>query len=141
VSNLISYDGAQLAGVNKAGDVFVADEHMTTAPNWRHIDGNLKHVDVYGGILFGVNSKDEIWTGSSRGEPNWKKIPGNLQEISYDGTRLYGVRDDFIFVAAKDLTTNPNWTQLTTGSLTWIDGYNGKVVGVDKVHKVYIADV
>ena len=53
-------DGDTVCGVNSADNIYCKDS--LTGRDWTRLSGGLKHISVSGGVLYGVNSKDDIYS-------------------------------------------------------------------------------
>jgi hypothetical protein len=115
----ITTDGKQLCGVNHQEDIWCADENIDTHPNWRLVSGNkLKYIEFFNGRLIGVNTKNDIFIGNTKGEPKWHQIKGKLSQISFDGLNVCGINSINDVYCANDGFTRgtPNWFHVSTPS-------------------------
>ncbi|XP_072513105.1 fish-egg lectin-like [Salminus brasiliensis] len=88
------------------------------------VPGSLKQIDAGNGQVFGVNSKDEIFTLYSKG---WVQVPGSLKHVSVGPAGVWGVdSDNYIFRLQRgDWTVFPGLLkQVDAGGVTSPAGVN-----------------
>jgi uncharacterized membrane protein YgcG len=139
----VSFDGVNnvVMGVNSAGQIFYANQNITTNPNWTGINGNANYVAYSNGQVFALNESGIYYCSNYTNSTtsNWVQIPGALTQISFDGYNniLMGVNSaGQIFYANQNIYSNPNWTQLQ-GELTNLSYSNGQVYGVNSAGNIY----
>ncbi|DAZ99891.1 TPA: hypothetical protein N0F65_008634 [Lagenidium giganteum] len=109
----LSFDGLNLCGVNNANAVYCANDNLDGTPNWRKLDGSLKWVTVWGDNLWGVNSDNDVFYGSSVGDANWVQLQGKFAQIVSDGKQICAINaDGDAFCADEGITSSPNWRQI-----------------------------
>ncbi|RHY25507.1 hypothetical protein DYB32_008277 [Aphanomyces invadans] len=114
----LAVDGSVVCGVSRGSLVYCANRNtQTSTPNWTLLDGILTQIVVANGVLFGLDTRNKLWTGSSKtiesGSGSWAPIANSAKysRISYDGIRLCGVLTpgNKIRCADAGLATLPNW--------------------------------
>jgi len=125
--------------LNSAGNIFYANQNVTTNPNWTQIPGVLTNVSYSNKQLYGVNSAGDVYYNSNYTTGNWTKVPGKFTKVSFDGVAMIVVALNSagnIFYANQNITTNPNWTQIP-GVLTNVSYSNKQLYGVNSAGDVY----
>lgn len=82
----ISFDGKNMCiiGTNKAGEIYIANETITTNPQWRKINGGLNMVSLSNKEVYGINTPGELYYSSDYTTGNWTKVGSGFKQISFD---------------------------------------------------------
>lgn len=67
-----------LWGVNRAGDIFYADDFRAGDTHWVHLDGRAKEISEGHGVICIVNDQDQIYCadeGINTPHPHWHRAP------------------------------------------------------------------
>ena len=88
----VSFDGYNMIvmgvigviGVNRSGNVYYANQNITTSPNWTQLGGILSNLSYTNGQLYGVNSAGNIYYNSNYISNNWVQVQGGLSQVSFE---------------------------------------------------------
>ena len=119
----ISFDGYNMIimGVNLLGDIYYANQNITTNPNWTKIPGKLMYISYSNKQACGTNIDGSLYYSSNYTSGNWVNIPGyqsgKMSGVILDGynmiligcVSLQGLFNVRIVYADQNITTNPNW--------------------------------
>jgi len=83
----VSFDGHNMIvmGVNRAGNIYYANQNITTNPNWTQIPGSLINLTYSNKQIYGANVNNNIYYNSDYRSGNWVQIPGSLRQVSFYG--------------------------------------------------------
>lgn len=76
-------NGTTIVGVNSSNNIFYADTNINSNPIWTQISGSLKNISISKGVLYGVNSNDDIfYCANYKNGGIWIQVPGKLMQVS-----------------------------------------------------------
>ena len=105
---------------------------MKDGSRWKPMDGGLSNITISDtGIIFGVNSSDNIYRRDNVSSP-WRQLPGGLVQISAQrGSTVIGAnRGKSIYrgdggAGWVQIPGGANWTTSSGAGDTWVIGTNG----------------
>lgn len=105
-------NGTTLVGVNSSNNIFYADTNINSNPNWTLIPGSLKNVSISKGVLYGVNSNDDIfYCANYKNGGIWVQVPGKLMQVCISST-------DIVIELLNRIDTYPNLKLQAQGQLS-----------------------
>lgn len=69
----VSFDKNIVCGANASDDIYCADNDLTN-PKWFHIPNKSKHVSISNGVLYSVNSQNQVSYTKNIRDPKWTNI-------------------------------------------------------------------
>ena len=108
--------------------------------DWVKKEGGLDNVSVYNGVIWGVNSRDNIWFKSSS-DAKWEKIPGGLKQVEIGKFGVFGVNknDDIWYRVGTNNNSNSSGTdwQKLYGKLKHISSGDTTSWGVNSSDNIW----
>jgi hypothetical protein len=82
----ISFDGKNMCvmGTNKAGEIYYANETITTNPQWKKVNGGLNMVSLSNKEVYGINTPGELYYSADYTTGAWTKVGSGFKQISFD---------------------------------------------------------
>ena len=72
-------------GTNKAGEIYYANETITTNPQWKKVNGGLNMVSLSNKEVYGINTPGELYYSSDYTTGNWSIL---IKIICHDNEHL-----------------------------------------------------
>ena len=123
----ISYNGTQLCGTNKAGDIWYTSQGTkgVDIPVWSKIGGGSIQVIANGdGSIYSLNSNNTVWYSPNITAVDANKIPNLVWTqlkntsstfIACNNTILMSIWNGLLYYASQNIKgkDNPNWINIT----------------------------
>eukprot|EP00834_Sanchytrium_tribonematis_P003931 NODE_171_length_14381_cov_0.662512.p8 type:complete len:256 gc:universal NODE_171_length_14381_cov_0.662512:12585-13352(+) len=108
----------------------------TITISWKQVRGKLQQIAINDFMACGTTQNFRIQCSSFKSD-YWTEKPGLLKTLALDGNEVVGLDSAGNIYFANDIN-NPVWQQLA-GTLKNIDVSNGKMVGVNAQHQLFVA--
>ena len=82
----ISFDGYNMAimGTTKTGEIYCANQTITTNPQWARVNGGLNIVSLSNKEVYGVNAPGDLYYSADYPSGGWAKVGSGFKHVSFD---------------------------------------------------------
>ena len=71
-------------GTTKNGEIYCANETITTNPQWKRVNGGLNMVSLSNKEVYGVNAPGDLYYSADYTTGAWTKVGSGFKQISFD---------------------------------------------------------